>query len=88
MVSTPELRTERLLLRGWRKTDLEPFAALNVDPEVTRYLRSPLTRAESDALRRVPGGDFDHPAISVGDLLRPHVLYRLAPQAERALRSD
>lgn len=45
-----ELRTERLLLRGWREADLEPFAALNGDPETMRYFPAPLTRDESDAL--------------------------------------
>ena len=49
---TPErqLRTERLLLRGWRESDREPFAALNADAEVMRYFPAPLSRAESDAL--------------------------------------
>jgi len=45
-----ELRTPRLLLRQWRQADLEPFAALNADPEVMRYFPAPLGRAESDAL--------------------------------------
>jgi RimJ/RimL family protein N-acetyltransferase len=45
-----ELRTARLLLRQWRDSDLEPFAALNADPEVMRHFPSVLTRAESDAL--------------------------------------
>jgi len=44
-----ELRTERLLLRHWRDADLEPFAALNGDPETMRFFPAPLTRAESDA---------------------------------------
>ncbi len=44
-----ELATERLLLRQWRDDDLEPFAALNADPEVMRYFPAPLTRAQSDA---------------------------------------
>ena len=44
------IETERLLLREWRPADAEPFAALNADPEVTRYLRGPMTRAESDEL--------------------------------------
>lgn len=39
-----ELRTDRLLLRQWRDDDLAPFAAINVDPEVTRYVH-PLDRA-------------------------------------------
>jgi ribosomal-protein-alanine N-acetyltransferase len=45
-----ELRTDRLRLRQWRQEDLEPFAALNADPAVMRYLPGPLTREESDAL--------------------------------------
>jgi RimJ/RimL family protein N-acetyltransferase len=44
-----ELRTERLLLRDWRDEDLEPFAALNADPDVMEHFRGLLTRAQSDA---------------------------------------
>jgi RimJ/RimL family protein N-acetyltransferase len=47
---TPELCTERVRLRQWRERDLAPFAALNRDAEVMRFLPAPLTRAESDAL--------------------------------------
>jgi RimJ/RimL family protein N-acetyltransferase len=45
-----ELRTPRLVLRQWREADLDPFAALNADPEGMHHFPSPLTRAESDAL--------------------------------------
>lgn len=41
--------TERLVLRPWRDSDHEPFAAINADPEVMRHFPSVLTRAESDA---------------------------------------
>src|SRR5688572_19961876 len=44
-----EISTPRLLLRRWRKSDREPFAAMNADPLVMEHLPSPLTRAESDA---------------------------------------
>jgi RimJ/RimL family protein N-acetyltransferase len=44
------LVTERLILRRWRDTDREPFAALNADPRVMEFFPSVLDRAESDAL--------------------------------------
>jgi len=33
----PELETERLILRRFQETDLDPFAAICADPEVMRY---------------------------------------------------
>ena len=42
------LRTERLVLRQWRTSDREPWAALNADPAVMRHFPSTLTRQESD----------------------------------------
>ena len=43
------LQTQRLLLRPWRESDLEPFAALNADPVVMEHFARPLDRSESDA---------------------------------------
>lgn len=43
------LRTERLLMRPWREADLEPFAALNSDPEVMEHFPGPLTAEETAA---------------------------------------
>jgi RimJ/RimL family protein N-acetyltransferase len=40
---------EQLILRQWRDSDLEPYAAMNADPEVMRCFPAPLTRAESIA---------------------------------------
>jgi RimJ/RimL family protein N-acetyltransferase len=57
-----ELRTERLLLRGWRDGDREPFAALNADAEVMEHFPAPLTRSESDALVEMNVAHFSrHP---------------------------
>jgi RimJ/RimL family protein N-acetyltransferase len=44
-----ELLTPRLRLRPWRAEDRAPFAAINAEPAVQRYL-TPSTRALSDAL--------------------------------------
>jgi ribosomal-protein-alanine N-acetyltransferase len=44
------LRTERLLLRPWRDTDLEPFAAMCADPRVMEYFPALVSRAESDEI--------------------------------------
>ena len=45
-----QLLTARLLLRQWREEDREPFARINSDPEVMRYLPALLSREESDSL--------------------------------------
>src|SRR5574342_907893 len=49
-MNLPTLRTNRLILRPWKKSDLEPFYAINADPKVMEFYASTLTRAESDAL--------------------------------------
>ena len=53
------MRTERLVMRGWRATDREPFAALNADPEVMEHFPEKLSREQSDAFAdRIEAG-FD-----------------------------
>src|SRR3990167_8399722 len=44
------LRTERLLLRTFRDSDLAPFASLNADARVMEHFPSVLNRGESDAM--------------------------------------
>jgi RimJ/RimL family protein N-acetyltransferase len=59
-VSDPiTLSTERLILRPWRESDLEPFAAMNADPEVMRFFPRTLDRAGSDALAARISGFLD-----------------------------
>jgi len=50
MNKVPSLRTQRLLLRPWKRSDRAPFATLNADPRVVECLPGQLSRAESDAL--------------------------------------
>jgi RimJ/RimL family protein N-acetyltransferase len=50
MDGADRIETKRLLLRGWRDADREPFARMNADPRVMEYQPALLTRPESDAL--------------------------------------
>jgi RimJ/RimL family protein N-acetyltransferase len=43
------IRTDRLVMRRWRDTDRDAYAALNADPEVMRYFPATLDRATSNA---------------------------------------
>jgi RimJ/RimL family protein N-acetyltransferase len=53
---TPTLRTDRLVLRPWRDTDREPFAAINADPVVMEHFQRPLTAAETEGfVERIVG---------------------------------
>jgi len=49
-MSVPEFLTERLWLRHWRDADREPWAAMNADPQVMRFLGPLLTRPQADAI--------------------------------------
>ncbi|MGW0841641.1 GNAT family N-acetyltransferase [Streptomyces sp. NPDC002787] len=44
-----ELRTDRLLLRDWRTSDLAPWAAMNADPQVREHFPGVLTEEQSEA---------------------------------------
>ena len=41
------IKTERLILRPWKETDLEPFADLNADPRVMEYFPYPFSKKQS-----------------------------------------
>lgn len=44
-----ELSTERLIMRGWRESDLAPWATMNADPQVREYLGPPQTAEQAAA---------------------------------------
>lgn len=44
------LETDRLILRRWQDSDLEPFAAITSDPKVRRYYPSVLTKDETKSV--------------------------------------
>lgn len=46
------MHMERIELRQWKDGDLEPYAAMNRDPEVMLYFPALLTREESEASMR------------------------------------
>ena len=59
MTVTAQLETPRLILRRWRSSDREPYAAMNADPEVMRYFPAVLDRERSDlSAERIDAG-FD-----------------------------
>ena len=55
----PELGTDRLLLRRWRPSDLDPFAAMNADARVMEFLPATLTREASNRLAGRIAAHFD-----------------------------
>lgn len=50
MPHASEIETPRLILRQWRDSDREPYAALNADPAVMEFFPAPQDRAASDAM--------------------------------------
>jgi RimJ/RimL family protein N-acetyltransferase len=58
--SGPQLRTERLLLRRWLRSDRGAFAAMNTDEEVMEYFPAKLSRAESGAMVERVEACFEH----------------------------
>ena len=59
MGAGPTLPTRRSVLRRWVSEDRVPFAVLNADPAVARYLNGPVTAPDRDAfVDRIEAG-FD-----------------------------
>jgi RimJ/RimL family protein N-acetyltransferase len=48
---TAELRTERLLMRAWRESDLDDYAAMSADPAGMRYIGEGKTVDRAEAWR-------------------------------------
>jgi RimJ/RimL family protein N-acetyltransferase len=55
-----EIRTDRLIMRRWRDSDLEPFAELNGDAETMQFFPATLDRAASDAFVGRIEARFEH----------------------------
>ncbi len=53
MIEIPRFETDRLILRGFEETDLDAYADMVADPEVTRYLGDGKTLSRSDAWRQM-----------------------------------
>jgi RimJ/RimL family protein N-acetyltransferase len=49
-ITIPTIITDRLILRCWREADLEPYAAMNADPETMIHLHGTMTYAATERL--------------------------------------
>jgi ribosomal-protein-alanine N-acetyltransferase len=59
------IETERLILRRWRPEDLEPYAAMMADPEVTDWLGGGQTRAEAEAMIPLLDAEFERMGFGI-----------------------
>jgi RimJ/RimL family protein N-acetyltransferase len=49
-LQTMAIETDRLILRRWQSSDLEPFAGLNGDPRVMEFFPATLSRSQTEAM--------------------------------------
>jgi RimJ/RimL family protein N-acetyltransferase len=54
-----EISTERLIMRGWRESDLAPWAVMNADPEVRQYVGPLLNFEQASAWALTFQDDLD-----------------------------
>lgn len=59
------IETERLILRPWRAADLDPYAAMMADPEVTDWLGGGQSRAEAEAHLKFLNGTLEAKGFSI-----------------------
>ena len=52
-MNVPELRTERLVMRGFREEDLDALAEMSADSEVTRWVGDPDGLSREETWRRM-----------------------------------
>jgi 3-dehydroquinate dehydratase / shikimate dehydrogenase len=59
-----KIETKRLILRPWKESDLNPFAALNADPRVMKYFPKTLTIEETQQFITVLKSKFEKDGFS------------------------
>jgi RimJ/RimL family protein N-acetyltransferase len=65
---------------GWANTDATEILAMTVLDNTRSW-----NLMERLGMTRDHAADFDHPAVAIGNPLRPHILYRIArPTSRRA----
>lgn len=67
------IKTDRIILRSWKNSDLDLFAKLNADPEVMSYFPSPLSKEESDKLALLISQEIENHAMGLWALEIPGV---------------